>query len=206
MSNYFASDKPSTFSNWSSKDHNAFSAILDNLPKSDIGDQYQNRNVGLDESEIQFRADESLRKKVAITDSCMMSFVEGENKLEALKWANKSVELAPFRASSYNNRAVVHRQFQTEESDELALKDLDKAIELSKGVGMAGKQAFNQRASLKIRDGGKNDALVDLHKSASMGDEWAKNVIVQCNDMQKMCGKAVNEMMQQYQIPESDEI
>ena len=39
-----------------------------------------------------------------------------------------------------------------------------------------------------------------------MGDKWAKNLIVQCNDMQKLCGRAVNEMMKQYQIPESDEI
>ena len=206
MSSVF--NKESNFSKWSEKDHNAFSAILDNLPKSDIGDQYQNRNVGLDESEIDFRSNSELRKQVSISDSCMMSYINNEpqNLVEALKWANKSVELAPLRAGSYNNRAVVYRQFQTEEKDKLAMLDLEKAIELSKGKGMAGKQAYNQRASMKIRDGDKNDALVDLHKSAGMGDKWAKNLIVQCNDMQKLCGQAVNEMMKQYQIPESDEI
>ena len=60
------------------------------------------------------------------------------------------VSLAPLRPSSYNNRAQALRL--AGRPDE-ALKDLNKAIELSKGEGRAGSSALCQRGVLyrKVR-------------------------------------------------------
>ena len=55
------------------------------------------------------------------------------------------MELAPLRASSYNNRAQALRLAGRPAE---ALQDLDRAIELSKGEGRAGSSALCQRGVL----------------------------------------------------------
>ena len=63
----------------------------------------------------------------------------------ALKIFDQVVELDPKRPSSYNNRAQALRLAGRPDS---ALKDLDKAIELSQGKGRAGSSARCQRGVL----------------------------------------------------------
>merc|ERR1712226_340935 len=69
----------------------------------------------------------------------------------ALTLFDKLVELNPERPSSYNNRAQALRMVGRPDS---ALKDLDTAIQLSKGKGKAGSNALCQRGVLlKRREG-----------------------------------------------------
>ena len=113
------------------------------------------------------------------------------------------VALAPLRASSYNNRAQALRLAGRPAE---ALKDLNKAIELSKGEGRAGSSALCQRGILHRRvsiynfrvnidtltntlyqEGRDDDALKDFKAAASEGSGFGKTMLVEMNPYAAMC-------------------
>jgi hypothetical protein len=57
------------------------------------------------------------------------------------------------------------------------MKDLDKAIELSKGQGRSGIQAFCQRGLLKRRQGDIKAAREDFSRAAHLGSHFAKQQV-----------------------------
>ena len=69
---------------------------------------------------------------------------EKGNLAEALALMSKAMALTPTRASCFNNRAQVHR-FNSDIS--AALQDLNKAIQISHGIGRSACQAFCQRGT-----------------------------------------------------------
>jgi len=102
----------------------------------------------------------------------------------ALTLFDKLVELNPGRASSYNNRAQALRMVGRPDS---ALKDLDTAIQLSKGKGKAGSNALCQRGVLLRKEGRDDDAMEDFKTAAKNGSGFAKAMVVEMNPYAAMC-------------------
>ena len=94
------------------------------------------------------------------------------------------VELDPERPSSYNNRAQALRMVGRPDS---ALKDLDTAIQLSKGKGKAGSNALCQRGVLLRKEGRDDDAMEDFKTAAKNGSGFAKAMVVEMNPYAAMC-------------------
>ncbi|XP_049539560.1 tetratricopeptide repeat protein 36 isoform X3 [Anopheles darlingi] len=65
---------------------------------------------------------------------------------EALEMLGKSIETAPHRPAPWNNRAQVHCLLGQEIN---ALKDVERALELSEGSGRTGCRALCQRGILR---------------------------------------------------------
>merc|ERR1712045_588896 len=82
--------------------------------------------------------------------------------------------LNPERPSSYNNRAQALRMVGRPDS---ALKDLDTAIQLSKGKGKAGSNALCQRGVLLRKEGRDDDAMEDFKTAAKNGSGFAKAMV-----------------------------
>jgi len=102
----------------------------------------------------------------------------------ALTLFDKLVELNPGRPSSYNNRAQALRMVGRPDS---ALKDLDTAIQLSKGKGKAGSNALCQRGVLLRKEGRDDDAMEDFKTAAKNGSGFAKAMVVEMNPYAAMC-------------------
>merc|ERR1711970_1163044 len=102
----------------------------------------------------------------------------------ALTLFDKLVELNPGRPSSYNNRAQALRMVGRPDS---ALKDLDTAIQLSKGKGKAGSNALCQRGVLLRKEGRDDDAMEDFKTAAKNGSGFAKAMLVEMNPYAAMC-------------------
>eukprot|EP00092_Neocalanus_flemingeri_P021597 GFUD01023427.1.p1 GENE.GFUD01023427.1~~GFUD01023427.1.p1 ORF type:complete len:195 (+),score=75.96 GFUD01023427.1:91-675(+) len=103
---------------------------------------------------------------------------------KALQLFDKVVSLAPDRPSSYNNRAQAFRLVGRPDS---ALKDLDKAIQLSEGKGRSGSAALCQRGVLHRKEGRDDDAITDFKAAAAEGSGFAKSMIVEMNPYAAMC-------------------
>ena len=68
-----------------------------------------------------------------------------------------------------------------------ALKDLDTAIQLSKGKGKAGSNALCQRGVLLRKEGRDDDAMEDFKRAAKNGSGFAKAMVVEMNPYAAMC-------------------
>lgn len=104
----------------------------------------------------------------------------------------KAIEVAPARASGYNNRAQALRLVGDVEG---AMNDLNKAVELSTGKGKAACQAYTQRALIKRLHGDDEDALEDFKKAAALGSEFAKAQVIALNPYAAMCNAMMMEMV-----------
>lgn len=112
---------------------------------------------------------------------------------KALELFAEALNAAPERASVYNNRAQVHRLMN---QDNLAKMDLNRAIELSKGQGRSACQAFCQRGLLLKKEGNDPEAMADFRRSADLGSEFAKSLLVQLNPYAAMCNKMLKNVFQ----------
>jgi len=105
----------------------------------------------------------------------------------------KSIEVAPRRASGYNNRAQAHR---LKGNIEDALEDLNNAINLSEGKGAVAGYAFCQRGLIRQLKGKKDDAISDYQSAAKLGSEFAKTMLVQLNPYAALCNQMLSEVIQ----------
>ena len=67
------------------------------------------------------------------------------------------------------------------------MKDLDTAIELSKGKGKAGCNALCQRGVLLRKEGRDDEAMEDFKTAAENGSGFAKAMLVEMNPYAAMC-------------------
>ena len=111
---------------------------------------------------------------------------------DALELLNRAVEVAPRYASPYNNRAQV---YQLQKQVDLAMADLDRAIELSDGRGKAGEQAFVQRGMIWRLKGADEKALEDFKKAAKLGSKFAQTQAVKLNPYAALCNQMLAEVM-----------
>ena len=104
----------------------------------------------------------------------------------------KAVEMAPNRASAYNNLAQTLRlKGETEAAEE----HLNKAITLSGGRGKAACQAYTQRGLLKKLHQDEESALTDFKKAANLGGQFAQQQVVAMNPYAALCNQMLGEVM-----------
>jgi len=100
----------------------------------------------------------------------------------------------PLFAPAYNNRAQVLRLLQ---KDDLALLDLDKAIELAYDV-VTLRQGLTQRGLLHKLKGNELKAFEDLERAGKLGSDLARKEAVSVNPYAQLCGNMVAQVMQSY--------
>ncbi|XP_050727105.1 tetratricopeptide repeat protein 36-like [Eriocheir sinensis] len=120
-----------------------------------------------------------------------VKLAEVGNVEEAMTSFNKAIELAPQRASSFNNRAQAFRLMGKVEE---AMTDLDTAVRLSEGKGRAACQAFTQRAMIHRLHGQDDLARADFQEAANLGSEFAKAQVVQMNPYAALCNKMLHDV------------
>ncbi|KAK8749666.1 hypothetical protein OTU49_015469, partial [Cherax quadricarinatus] len=89
----------------------------------------------------------------------------------AVGFFNRAIEIAPARASGYNNRA---QAFRLQGKVDEAMTDLNTAVQLCNGKGRAACQAYSQRAMIHRLHGNDNQARDDFQAAANLGSEFAK--------------------------------
>ncbi|TRY75778.1 hypothetical protein TCAL_07025 [Tigriopus californicus] len=112
---------------------------------------------------------------------------------KALELLAQALDVAPERAAIYNNRAQVYRLMN---QDLEAKMDLNRAIDLSQGRGRSACQAFCQRGLLWRKEGNDPEAMADFRRSAELGSEFAKSLLVQLNPYAAMCNKMLKNVFQ----------
>ena len=134
---------------------------------------------------------------------------------KAIEYLNRAIEIAPNRASGYNNRAqalrlkgdingkwLMNLAFVSLSNNKMmfaiwigALDDLNKAIVLSFGKGKAGSQALCQRGLIYKLVGKNSEALNDFECAAKLGNQFAKSMIVQTNPYAALCNQMLRDIM-----------
>ena len=120
-----------------------------------------------------------------------------------LTFTTQLVELNPGRPSSYNNRAQALRMVGRPDA---ALKDLDTAIELSKGKGKAGSNALCQRGVLLRKEGRDDEAMENFKTAAENGSGFAKAMLVEMNPYAAMCNAMLKNVFTALQEGEDTDV
>ncbi|XP_037905797.1 tetratricopeptide repeat protein 36 homolog isoform X2 [Hermetia illucens] len=94
----------------------------------------------------------------------------------ALRLFQQAIDVCPRRATLYNNRAQTYRLMG---NDHAALEDLEKALQLSGGIGRTGCQALCQRGVLHRKLEDLDAARHDFEAAAKLGSKFARDQI--CN-------------------------
>ncbi|XP_075045824.1 tetratricopeptide repeat protein 36 [Mixophyes fleayi] len=117
----------------------------------------------------------------------------------AVQKFSEAIALLPDRASAYNNRAQALR---LEGNVTGALQDLNHAVELSRGKGVAGCQALVQRGLILRLKGDDEAARKDLQKAANQGSDFAKQQLILLNPYAALCNSMLRDMIQKLQEPD----
>ncbi|XP_075184002.1 tetratricopeptide repeat protein 36 [Anomaloglossus baeobatrachus] len=115
---------------------------------------------------------------------------------------SEAISLLPDCPSAYNNRAQALR-LQGDVTG--ALQDLDHAVELSKGIGIAGRQALVQRGLILRLKGKDQAAREDFQKAAQLGSDFARQQLVLLNPYAALCNRMLRDMVQKLQEPDMPE-
>ncbi|XP_037939703.1 tetratricopeptide repeat protein 36 homolog [Teleopsis dalmanni] len=115
-----------------------------------------------------------------------------EGKLnEALQSFQEAINVAPERASIYNNRAQALRLMK---SDDEALSDLSKSIDLCTEKLLKTKcHALCQRGVLFRKRENLEAARSDFNEAAKLGSQFARTQLVEINPFAALC----NQMLRQ---------
>ena len=84
------------------------------------------------------------------------------------------------------------------------MKDLDVAIELTKGHGNVAAQAYTQRALLKKVQNDEEGSLQDFKLAASLGNSFAKSQVVKMNPYAALCNQMLKEAFGKLKRGETD--
>ncbi|XP_002734805.1 tetratricopeptide repeat protein 36-like isoform X2 [Saccoglossus kowalevskii] len=123
---------------------------------------------------------------------CGVKSAESGDLNSALDYFSQAIEVAPLRASGYNNRA---QGLRLKGDVQGAILDLDKAVELSGGKGKVACQAYTQRALIRRLEGQNELALEDFKSASSLGSEFARSQVIQLNPYAAMCNKMLSEVV-----------
>ncbi|XP_044134479.1 tetratricopeptide repeat protein 36-like isoform X2 [Bufo gargarizans] len=181
------------------------SAVLHAIfnPSAPFGDISGDKDNDIEEEEDQdsrFPA-ELLEKTLKLELSGVKSAESGDVKT-AVKMFTEAIALLPDRPSAHNNRAQALRL----EGDVTgALQDLNRAVELSKGVGIAGRQALVQRGLILRLKGDNEAAREDFQRAAKLGSDFARQQLVLLNPYAALCNRMLRDMVQKLQEPDLQE-
>ncbi|XP_056399626.1 tetratricopeptide repeat protein 36 [Hyla sarda] len=119
----------------------------------------------------------------------------------AVQKFNEAIERLPDWPSAYNNRAQALRLKGDVTG---ALQDLNHAVELSKGMGIAGRQALVQRGLIFRLRGNDEAAKEDFQKAAQLGSDFARQQLVQLNPYAALCNRMLRDMVKKLQEPDKE--
>jgi len=119
---------------------------------------------------------------------------KAEKKLydEALELFEKAFKVTPQNPSLLNNRAQTYR---LKGENQLAMKDLDDAINLCEGDKIVAKQAYTQRGLIKELNGDEEGARKDFEMGAKFGSSIARQEAIKLNPYAKLCNQMLSEAM-----------
>ncbi|XP_054731636.1 tetratricopeptide repeat protein 36 homolog [Anastrepha obliqua] len=113
---------------------------------------------------------------------------------EALQVFEQALNVAPTRASVYNNRAQALRLANR---DEDALADLNKAIELAIELPRTKSTALCQRGVLYRKQNNLDAARKDFEAAALLGSSFAKTQLVEINPFAALCNQMLRQAFDQ---------
>ncbi|XP_036913364.1 tetratricopeptide repeat protein 36 [Sturnira hondurensis] len=116
----------------------------------------------------------------------------------ALERFGQAINLLPERASAYNNRAQA-RRLQGDVTG--ALEDLERAVTLSGGQGLAARQSFVQLGILARLQNRNDDARRDFQRAAQLGSPFALRQLVLLNPYAALCNRMLADVMGQLRNP-----
>ncbi|KAI9136590.1 tetratricopeptide repeat protein 36, partial [Paraphysoderma sedebokerense] len=123
---------------------------------------------------------------------------EEKDLTKAIEIFTECIKLCPEYASAYNNRAQTYR---LQGHDDLAMEDLNKAIEYAAGDAEILKQSYTQRGIIHKKLNNPEAALADFQKGAQFGNEIARMASVQENPYAQLCGATLQEVMKNLGAP-----
>ncbi|KAM4650425.1 forkhead box protein N5-like [Discoglossus pictus] len=144
----------------------------------------------------------ALLKQARDLEGSGVEAAETGNLEEAVKRFTEAIQILPERASAYNNRAQALRLRGDVTG---ALQDLDRAVELSEGKGVAGRQALVQRGLILRLQRDDEGARRDMQKAAEQGSEFAKRQLVLLNPYAALCNRMLSDMVQKLREPNIQE-
>lgn len=135
---------------------------------------------------------ESEKKAAGYEAEAIKIAEEEKDYAKALGLLNLAVESSPSYPSPYNNRAQVYR---LQNKLDLAILDLDRAIELSQDFPNVKQQALCQRAWIRHAANLMEDAYADFQEAGRLGNEDARRMAVRCNPYAQLCNNIMQEMI-----------
>lgn len=113
----------------------------------------------------------------------------------SLNVLTQAIDLAPDKASCYNNRA---QALQLIGNIPGAIQDLKTAIDLTNGMGPLAGKAFCQRAIINRLLGHEKESLEDFKRASELGNAFAKSHLAKMNPYAALCNQMLTEMMSGY--------
>jgi len=138
------------------------------------------------------RIPEEQLKKLKSLESEGVKFAEDSQPEKAIEKFSECITQWKSYGSAYNNRAQCYRILG---KNEVALMDLNAAIEFANDDENILKQAYSQRGIIHKALGNQDQALSDFQMGARYGNEIAKMASVKENPYAKLCGSVVQEVM-----------
>uniref|UniRef100_A0A8C5Q7G2 Tetratricopeptide repeat protein 36 n=1 Tax=Leptobrachium leishanense TaxID=445787 RepID=A0A8C5Q7G2_9ANUR len=178
------------------------SAVLHAIfnPNSPFGD-CEEQNVDNTDWELEvLNIPPELLKQVQTLERQGVEAAESGEIGTAVQRFNEAILLLPEWASTYNNRAQALR-LQGDVAG--ALQDLNRAVELSEGKGLVGRQALIQRGLIFLLQKDHDTAKKDLRKAAQHGSVFAKQLLIQLNPYAALCNSMLRDMMQKLCEPDT---
>ncbi|XP_063798708.1 tetratricopeptide repeat protein 36 [Pseudophryne corroboree] len=171
-----------------------------NVPFGELYEQNEGDTHKDTDLDSNFPAD--LVREARNLELCGVKAAESGDVKTALQRFSEAIALLPDRASAYNNRAQALRL----EGDVTgALQDLNRAVELSRGKGVAGRQALVQRGLILRLKEDNEAARNDLQRAANLGSDFARQQLVLLNPYAALCNSMLRDMIRKLQEPEIQE-
>ncbi|XP_018786932.1 PREDICTED: tetratricopeptide repeat protein 36 homolog [Bactrocera latifrons] len=129
-----------------------------------------------------------------VLELCAIKLAEEDKLVEALQCFEQAIDVAPTRASVYNNRAQALRLVGR---DEEALADLSKAITLCTEQPRTKCTALCQRGMLYRKQNNVDAARKDFEDAAQLGSNFAKTQLVELNPFAALCNQMLRQAFDQ---------
>ncbi|KAM4704130.1 tetratricopeptide repeat protein 36-like isoform 2-T2 [Rhinophrynus dorsalis] len=168
-------------------------------PNAPFGDFDEQKRDGEDNTNCDGRFPPDLLEQVQALERHGVEAAESGDAGTAIERFSEAISLLPERASAYNNRAQALR-LQGDVTG--ALLDLNLAVELSGGKGVAGRQALVQRGLILRLQGEDEAARKDMERAAQQGSEFAKQQLVLLNPYSALCNSMLRDMVQKLHGPD----
>ncbi|XP_048418315.1 tetratricopeptide repeat protein 36 [Stegostoma tigrinum] len=156
------------------------------------------------EAEVELTDDDSKFDPVLVQQTKELelqgvSLAESGNVDASVEVFTRAIAIIPERASGYNNRAQSLRLMGDATG---AMSDLNKAVELSGGIGRTASLAFVQRGLLYRLCGQDQEALQDFRQAADLGNRFAKHQVTLMNPYAALCNRMLAKMVANLRNPE----